>query len=102
MHGWKTVVQNKDYRKEFVAGNLADYATSGEGLPLELDMHCETYACFNAEFKKACERVGERDADWYEIQNLVDFYGEFWATVSQPLTHIPQVRCTFAGWYMLT
>ncbi|KAI0757785.1 HlyB/MsbA family ABC transporter [Daedaleopsis nitida] len=74
MQGWKRVVRDTSYRKEFVAGNLAEHATS--------------------EFRKASARVGDLDADWDEISEVLEVSGQFWYALYQPMRHIPQIIFT--------
>ncbi|TFK81137.1 P-loop containing nucleoside triphosphate hydrolase protein [Polyporus arcularius HHB13444] len=71
MRGWKEVVAQNMYRKEFVAGNLADHATS--------------------EYKKAAERVGDDDAEWKDLEYEIRWpLASIWSVFNQPLLQLPQ------------
>lgn len=54
MQGLKHLVSGSSHRKEFVAGNLAEYCTS--------------------EFKRAAQRVGDKAADFWEIVREQQFH----------------------------
>ncbi|TFK85028.1 P-loop containing nucleoside triphosphate hydrolase protein [Polyporus arcularius HHB13444] len=76
MKAWKNVVRDSSHRKEFVAGNLGEHAT--------------------AEFKKASERVGDKDADWSEWEDQLYWpIPSIWAVFHQPLAQLPQIIFTF-------
>ena len=76
MRGWKEVVRDQLHRKEFIAGGLAAYAT--------------------AEFKKAAERVGDLDADWFEVKDQILHRSGRWGFLREPLHQLPQVRSSIA------
>ncbi|KAI0716183.1 P-loop containing nucleoside triphosphate hydrolase protein [Cerioporus squamosus] len=76
MKAWKSVVRSSWHRKEFVAGNLGEHATS--------------------EFKNAAERVGDKDAEWSEWEDLIEWpIPSIWSVFNQPLAQLPQIVFTF-------
>ncbi len=96
MRGWKSVISSTDHRQEFVAGNLAYHAMSGIIMIIWFwSLPCSIAF---AEFKQASEKVGSHDADWNEIEDMIDIRGYGRRNFYQPLSHIPQVskvkRCT--------
>ncbi|RPD56235.1 P-loop containing nucleoside triphosphate hydrolase protein [Lentinus tigrinus ALCF2SS1-7] len=75
MKGWKDAVRGGWYRKEFVVGNLKEHAYS--------------------EFKKASERIGDKDTDWSEWEDLIDWpLPSIWHAFHQPLAQLPQIIFT--------
>ncbi|KAH9947363.1 P-loop containing nucleoside triphosphate hydrolase protein [Amylocystis lapponica] len=77
MQGLKHVVNDMEHRKEFIAGNLAEYATS--------------------EFKQAAKRVGEDAGDYWELQRARRTRDtlSFRSILQDPLRELPQIVFTF-------
>lgn len=96
MRGWKSVISSTYHRQEFVAGNLAYHAMSGIIMIIWFwSLPCSIAF---AEFKQASDKVGSHDADWNEIEDMIDIRGYGRRNFYRPLSHIPQVstvkRCT--------
>ncbi|KAI0716185.1 P-loop containing nucleoside triphosphate hydrolase protein [Cerioporus squamosus] len=77
MCGWKKAVKEEKHRKELVAGNLAEYATS--------------------EFKAITEKLGDDDRTWYEISWTKAANVSAWGVVKGVLAHLPQIAFTISA-----
>ncbi|KAH9920549.1 HlyB/MsbA family ABC transporter [Epithele typhae] len=70
--GLKRIVQDGNFRKEFVAGNMGEFATS--------------------EYTSAAEIVGDQDADWWEWNDQVFDGSRKWIEILEgPFAFIPQL-----------
>ncbi|KAM5543268.1 hypothetical protein V8D89_003142 [Ganoderma adspersum] len=76
MQGWRRVVGDVSHRKEVVAGNLGEYASS--------------------EFKKASDRVGDKAGDFKERQRWEHVRQSFglWSLFEDPFQYIPHIVFT--------
>ncbi|TFK83989.1 P-loop containing nucleoside triphosphate hydrolase protein [Polyporus arcularius HHB13444] len=77
MCGWRKAVKQEKHRKELVAGNLAEYATS--------------------EFKAVTDRLGDDDQTWYEIVWSKDANVSAWSVVKDVFAHLPQIAFTISA-----
>ncbi len=69
MCGWRKAVKQEKHRKEIVAGNLAEYAISGEPLPSSRSSFFVVPDIIPiAEFKTVTDRLGDDDRTWYEVR----------------------------------
>ncbi|KAI0716191.1 P-loop containing nucleoside triphosphate hydrolase protein [Cerioporus squamosus] len=77
MCGWKKAVKQEKHRKELVAGNLGEYATS--------------------EFKAVTETLGDDDRTWNEIVWTKDSTLSAWGIVKDVFAHLPQIAFTISA-----
>ncbi|KAI0935711.1 hypothetical protein AcW1_000157 [Taiwanofungus camphoratus] len=73
MQGLKHVVNDMDHRKEFIAGNLAEYTTT--------------------EFKEAVRSVGDDAGDFWDLRRALMFRDKlnFSSFFSEPFREVPQI-----------
>ncbi|OBZ79057.1 hypothetical protein A0H81_00110 [Grifola frondosa] len=76
MQGLKRVVNDMEHRKEFIAGNLAEFSTS--------------------EFRETVRRVGDDAGDFWELRRAQESRTglRFWSLWQDPLRELPQIVFT--------
>jgi hypothetical protein len=65
LQGLKRVVNDPEHRKEFVAGNMANYVTQSSEMMVIVNMYA-LLIIVSVVFRKALARVGDHADDFYE------------------------------------